>query len=235
MDEHAAPAVPAGEPAVPAGELAVPAAEPVVGPSTIDGPPAPATARDDEQLRDVGLVERVRAGELEAFNRLVDLYQDYLFAVAYRVLADRDHAADAVQDAFLHAYRHLGGYRGGSFRSWLTRIAVNACMDLLRAKRRRPSQPFPDLEDESWEPRAPEDQEPEARAARAARARALSEALQRITHDQRAAIVLYDVEGYDYEEIAILTGVSLGTVKSRIHRGRHALRALLEGDMELFR
>ncbi len=63
----------------------------------------------------------------------------------------------------------------------------------------------------------------------------MSAALQRITADQRAAIVLYDVEGYDYDEIATLTGVSLGTVKSRIHRGRLALRALLEGEMELFR
>ena len=192
-------------------------------------------AHADEQVRDLGLVKRVRAGELDAFNRLVEAYQDYLFGVAYRILSDRDHAADAVQDAFLHAFRRLEGYRGGSFRSWLTRIGVNACMDLLRAKRRRPSQPFPDLEDESWEPRAPEDEGPEARAARAARARALSEALLRITADQRAAIVLYDVEGYDYEEIAVLTGVSLGTVKSRIHRGRLALRTLLEGDMELFR
>ena len=192
-------------------------------------------AHADEQVRDLGLVERVRAGELDAFDRLVEAYQDYLFGVAYRILSDRDHAADAVQDAFLHAFRRLEGYRGGSFRSWLTRIGVNACMDLLRAKRRRPSQPFPDLEDESWEPRAPEDEGPEARAARAARARALSEALLRITADQRAAIVLYDVEGYDYEEIAVLTGVSLGTVKSRIHRGRLALRTLLEGDMELFR
>jgi len=203
--------------------------------SRVDDPVAPADLRDEDQRRDLALVQRVRTGELEAFNRLVELYQDYLFGVAYRILADRDHAADAVQDALLHAYRHLEGYRGGSFRSWVTRIGVNACMDLLRARRRRPSQPFPDLEDESWEPRAPDDQQPEARSARAARARALAEALQRITHDQRAAIVLYDVEGYDYEEIAALTGVSLGTVKSRIHRGRLALRALLEGDMELFR
>lgn len=192
-------------------------------------------AHNEKQVRDLGIVERVRGGELEAFNRLVELYQDYLFGIAYRILTDRDHAADAVQDAFLHAYRHLATYRGGSFRSWLTRIGVNACMDLLRAKRRRPSQPFPELDDESWEPRAPEDDDPEARATASARARALSEALGRIAHDQRVAIVLYDVEGYDYQEIANLTGVSLGTVKSRIHRGRLALRALLQGRMELFR
>jgi RNA polymerase sigma-70 factor, ECF subfamily len=208
LDEHAAPAVAPGEP---------------VTESTL---PKPATARDEEQARDLEIVQRVGAGELVAFNRLVDLYQDYLFGVAFRILSDRDQAADAVQDAFLHAYRHIGSYRGGSFRSWLTRIGVNACMDLLRAKRRRPSQPFPELEDDSWEPRAPAEHEPEARAARTAQARALSQALGRITLEQRTAIVLYDVEGYDYEEIA---------VKSRIHRGRLALRAFLAGDMELFR
>jgi RNA polymerase sigma-70 factor (ECF subfamily) len=217
LDEHAAPAVAPGEP---------------VAESTL---PAPATAREEDQARDLEIAGRVQAGELAAFNRLVELYQDYLFGVAYRILSDRDQAADAVQDAFLHAYRHLGSYRGGSFRSWLTRIGVNACMDMLRSKRRRPTQPFPELDDDSWEPRAPAEHEPEARAARTAQARSLSQALGRITAEQRTAIVLYDVEGYDYEEIAVMTEVSLGTVKSRIHRGRLALRAFLSGDMELFR
>jgi len=216
LDEHAAPTH-----AVPGDDA--------IGPG-----PVPSAA-DEAHDRDVALVERARSGENEAFNRLVDLYQDYLFGLAFRILSDRDQAADAVQDALLHAYRHLGAYRGGSFRGWLTRIGVNACMDLLRAKRRRPSQPFPDLEDESWEPSAPPEQDPEARAQAAARARVLREALRRIAHDQRVAIVLFDVEGYDYAEIAVITGVSLGTVKSRIHRGRLALRALLADQMELFR
>jgi RNA polymerase sigma-70 factor (ECF subfamily) len=200
---------------------------------TTDEPAGPARV-DEAQARDIRIVEQVRGGEVAAFNRLVDLYQDYLFGVAFRILTDRDLAADAVQDAFLHAYQRLDGYRGGAFRSWLTRIGVNACMDILRSKRRRPSQPFPDLDDDSWEPRAPDDAESEARATASAQRRALSEALARITHDQRVAIVLYDVEGFDYEEIAVMTDVSLGTVKSRIHRGRLALRELLRGQMELF-
>jgi RNA polymerase sigma-70 factor (ECF subfamily) len=193
------------------------------------------THRAEEQARDLALVERVRAGEVVAFDRLVDLYQDHLYGVAFRILGDRDHAADASQEAFLHAYRHLSGFRGGSFRSWLTRIGVNACMDLLRARRRRPSHPYPELEDEAWEPAASEGEEPESRAVSAARGRILAEALMRLTADQRTAILLYDVEGYDYQEIAEITSVSLGTVKSRIHRGRLALRALLEEHMELFR
>jgi RNA polymerase sigma-70 factor (ECF subfamily) len=222
MDEHADPATFEGA-----------VEEPDATPDEPDADRATSVAAD-AQSRDFAIVEQVRGGEHAAFNRLVDLYQDYLFGLSFRILTDRDLAADAVQDAFLHAYQRLDGYRGGAFRSWLTRIGVNACMDILRAKRRRPSQPYPELDDDSWEPRAPDDLEPEARAAASARSRALSEALNRITHDQRAAIVLYDVEGFDYEEIATMTGVSLGTVKSRIHRGRLALRELLRGQTELF-
>ena len=108
-------------------------------------------------------------------------------------------------------------------------------MDAQRARRRRPVQPYPELEDESWQPPAGEDADPERQVMTAERERVLSDALARITDDQRAAIVLFDVQGYDYAEIAEMTGVSLGTVKSRIHRGRLALRGLLEDRMELFR
>ncbi len=136
---------------------------------------------------------------------------------------------------FFSAYRNLSSFRGGSVRSWLNRIAVNAAMDLQRARRRRPVQPYPELEDEAWQPPAGEETDPERIAVTVERTRVLSEALTAITDDQRIAIVLFDVEGYDYGEIARMTGVSLGTVKSRIHRGRLALRHLLEGRMELFR
>jgi RNA polymerase sigma-70 factor (ECF subfamily) len=152
-----------------------------------------------------------------------------------RMVPDRDQASDAVQEAFFSAYRNLRSFRGGIVRSWLTRIAVNAAMDLQRAKRRRPVQPYPELEDEAWQPPAAIDADPEWTTLRTERTRALSAALDGITPDQRTAIVLFDVEGYDYNEIAAMTGVSLGTVKSRIHRGRLALRGLLEGRMELFR
>ena len=129
----------------------------------------------------------------------------------------------------------FGSFRGGSLRSWLARIAVNAAIDLQRARKRRPVQPYPELEDETWQPPAGDEADPEATVTRAERAHVLSEALGWITPDQRAAIVLFDVEGFDYGEIAEMTGVSLGTVKSRIHRGRLALRGLLADRMELFR
>jgi RNA polymerase sigma-70 factor (ECF subfamily) len=194
------------------------------------------TVTDDPvQRRDLILIERARGGDLDAFNDLVVCYQDYLFALVVRMVPDRDQASDAVQEAFFSAYRNLGTFRGGSVRSWLSRICVNAAMDAQRAKKRRPVQPYPELEDDSWQPRAGDEVDPLRIAVGGERTKILKEALALITPDQRAAIVLFDVEGYDYAEIAVMTDVSLGTVKSRIHRGRLALRALLQDRMELFR
>ena len=194
-----------------------------------------AAADDPVRGRALTLIERARTGDLDAFNDLVGLYQDQLFALVARMVPDRDQASDVVQEAFFSAYRHLGSFRGGSVKSWLSRIAVNAAMDLQRARRRRPVQPYPEFEDESWQPPAGEDADPERLVVGAERSRALAAALAQITADQRTAIVLFDVQGFDYGEIARLTGVSLGTVKSRMHRGRLALRGLLADRMELFR
>ena len=190
---------------------------------------------DPVQRRDLILIERARTGDLDAFNDLVTLYQDSLFALVVRMVPDRDQAADAVQEAFFSAYRNLTSFRGGSVKSWLNRICVNAAMDTQRARKRRPVQPYPELEDESWQPPAGPEADPLRTAMHGERSRVLQAALATITPDQRYAIVLFDVEGYDYQEIADLTGVSLGTVKSRIHRGRLALRDRLEGSLGLFR
>ncbi len=198
--------------------------------------PAPAFRHNEEyQSRDRSLVAAALEGNLDAFNRLVELYQDMLYGICVRVVGDRDTAGDAVQEAFFSAYRNLARFRGDSFRSWLTRIAVNAATDILRNRKRRPADPFPEWEDDSWQPPSDESESPERIAVDRQRSRVIAEALTGITQDQRNAIVLYDVEGYDYQEIAEMTGVSLGTVKSRIHRGRLALRDLLAPEMELLR
>lgn len=205
-----------------------------VAPVVQDARPSEAV-EDPIQRRDLILLERARDGSLDAFNDLVECYQDHLFALVARMVPDRDQAGDAVQEAFFSAYRNMRGFRGGSVRSWLSRIAINAAMDQQRLKKRRPAQPYPELEDESWQPPAGEDADPVRTAMQGERTRVLNGALGSITPDQRQAIVLFDVEGYDYAEIAELTGVSLGTVKSRIHRGRLALRERLEGSLGLFR
>jgi RNA polymerase sigma-70 factor (ECF subfamily) len=191
--------------------------------------------READRQRDLRLVERALAGELDAFNTLVVLYQDYLHALTTRLIGDREAADDAVQEAFFSAYRNLRSFRGEAFRAWLTRIAINAATDVLRVRQRRPTQPYPELDDGSWEPRADGSVEPEREAVRRAQAQALSTALRQLTDGQRTSILLFDVEGFDYPEIAAMTGVSLGTVKSRIHRGRLALRDLLGDAVELFR
>src|SRR5262245_34912366 len=202
--------------------------------------PAPTSSADRaridfERARDKALVEVALGGDLDAFDRLVEFHQDHLFGVAFRVVGDREAAADAVQEAFLSAYRNLSRFHGDSFRSWLTRIVVNAATDLLTHRKRRSADPFPEWEDEQWQPPADESEGPERTAIVRQRSRTIAEALARITEDQRIAIVLFDVEGYDYQEIAEMTGVSLGTVKSRIHRGRLALRDLLVDHMDLLR
>jgi RNA polymerase sigma-70 factor (ECF subfamily) len=191
--------------------------------------------RGPENARDRALVEQALGGSLEAFDQLVVLYQDYLFAMTVRVVRDRDAAEDAVQEAFFSAYRNLDRFSGSSFRAWLTRIAINAARDILRKRKRRPSEPYPEWEDDSWQPPAPAAEGPEQVTLAAQQRAAIGRAMATINDDQRTAIVLYDVQGYDYGEIAELTGVSVGTVKSRIHRGRLALRELLGERMELFR
>ncbi len=193
------------------------------------------TADDAAARRDLALVERAAAGDPSAFNDLVVLHQDHLWALVVRLVPDPDQAQDAVQEAFFSAYRHLRSFRGGSVRSWLSRIAINAAMDTQRYRKRRPVQPYPELEDEDWQPPTGPEADPEGHVLAVERSRVLAGAMAQITDDQRTAIVLFDVEGYDYAEIAALTGVSLGTVKSRIHRGRLALRELLIERMEIFR
>jgi RNA polymerase sigma-70 factor (ECF subfamily) len=205
------------------------------GPLNVEDLRSTTVPDDPVQRRDLILLERARAGDLDAFNDLVVCYQDQLFGLIVRMVPDRDQASDCVQEAFFSAYRNMAGFRGGVVRSWLNRIAINAAMDIQRARKRRPSQPYPELEDESWQPPAGEDADPVTTALTTERHRAINDALATITDDQRAAIVLFDVEGFDYAEIAEMTGVSLGTVKSRIHRGRLALRDRLADRMELFR
>ena len=194
-----------------------------------------AERRRDEAARDQRLVERSLAGDLDAFNELVGHYQDFLFGLTYRVVRDRDAAADAVQEAFFSAFRNLDRFHGSTFRAWLSRIAINAATDVLRLRKRRPADPYPEWEDDAWQPPTGPADDPEQQATHRARARAILTAMESITDDQRRAILLFDVEGFDYQEIADITRVSLGTVKSRIHRGRLALRDLLADQMELLR
>ena len=162
-------------------------------------------------------------------------YQSACYGLAWRLLGDPDQAADATQDAFIHAYRAIGAYRGGIFRSWLLRITANASYDILRRQQRRPIEPA--AGSGRGRTRAAGPDRPPIRMSRPAvpeMYRHLEHALARLPEDQRTAIVLCDVYGMDYNEVAAMTGSALGTVKSRIHRGRLRLRELLAEHKELF-
>jgi len=197
-------------------------------PPTVEDLRSTTVPDDPVQRRDLILLERARDGDLDAFNDLVVLYQDQLFALVVRMVPDRDQASDCVQEAFFSAFRNMTSFRGGSVKSWLNRICVNAAMDTQRARKRRPAQPYPELEDESWQPPAGEDADPERTAVLAERTRALGVALASITDDQRSAIVLYDIEGYSHAEIAEMTGIAEGTSKAQLFRARHLLREKLD-------
>lgn len=180
------------------------------------------------------VIARARTGDGPAFTRLMLHYQSACYGLAWRLLGDADQAADAVQDAMLHAYNAIGSHRGGQFRSWLLRITANASYDILRRAQRRPSVALPDPDEGEPELADARAVDPLAEVGRSTMYAALDQALQLLPADQRIAVVLCDVYGMDYNEVAAATSSALGTVKSRIHRGRLRLRDLLAEHRELF-
>jgi RNA polymerase sigma-70 factor (ECF subfamily) len=166
------------------------------------------------------LLARSRAGDLHAFEHLVRLYQDRIYNLAYRITGNHEDASDAAQDAFVRAFQALARFREeAAFSTWLYRIATNAALDLVR---RRPV--MPPVEVSVHHP-SPDD--PEREAARREVGRRLQDALANIPVEFRAAVVLCDLQGLPYEAIAHVLHVPIGTVRSRISRGREALRAQL--------
>ncbi len=198
--------------------------------------PQPAATRRTAPLPDEeALVARAVAGDRGAFARLVEHYQSACYGLAWRLLNDAEMAADATQDAFVHAFDAIDRYRGGAFRSWMLRITANAAYDILRRAQRRPTQALPDPAEGEAELADHGLPAPSDEAARGEMYRHLDAALRLLPEDQRTAVVLADVYGMDYHQVASLTSSALGTVKSRIHRGRLRLRELLAEQRELFR
>lgn len=190
-------------------------------------------------MDEIALVNSAMKGELDAFNRLVLAYQDMAYNVAYRILLDEDLAADATQIAFLSAYKNLRMFRGGSFKAWVLRMVTNSCYDELRRKQRRPTTPIEPVNEEDGEEidspdwLASDDPSPEATLEQAEVEHAIEHCLKRLTPDFRAVVVLVDVQGMDYDEVARAIGSPLGTVKSRLARARLHMRDCLRGFEEL--
>lgn len=198
-----------------------PAAEPV-------SPSLDAEAAIDERL-----VRAAQRGDLPSYNTLVTRHERAVYAVCYRLLRDVQSAEDATQDTFVKAWSSLASFRGGAVRPWLLTIATNRGYDLLRGKARRPADSL-DAElvetEPQWTSQSDGVEHPEAFAARTELGSYLERALDTLPGDQRTVIILSDIHGHTYDEIAAITGTAVGTVKSRISRGRSRLRDVLTAD-----
>jgi RNA polymerase sigma-70 factor (ECF subfamily) len=180
-------------------------------------------------------LEAAQRGDVMAFNELVLTYQTTVFNVALRTLGHPEDAADATQETFLSAYRAIEEFRGGSFKAWLLRIAVNTCYDVLRRRQRRPSTSLEVVLEETGDTPHLADRQvgPERAALGAETVAVIEKALQTLPDDQRTIVVLCDVQGLSYEEAADIEGIALGTVKSRLSRARARLRQFLVDHGEL--
>jgi RNA polymerase sigma-70 factor, ECF subfamily len=177
-------------------------------------------------LGDAELLARHVAGDPEAFGELVRRHRDRLWAVALRTLGDREEAADAVQDALVSAFRSAHTFRGQSaVTTWLHRITVNACLDRVRRAASRRTAPIAD--EANFESLMEPHESAEAPAERGELHRELLAALATLPVEQRAALVLVDMQGYPVAEAAAVLNVPTGTVKSRCARGRARLLPLL--------
>jgi len=179
-----------------------------------------------EHISDATLLSRHVSGDRDAFAELVRRHRDRLWAVALRTLGDREEAADAVQDALVSAFRSAHTFRGQSaVTTWLHRITVNACLDRARKAASRRTAPVSDAE--RFEALLEPHESAEAPAERGELHRELAVALATLPAEQRAALVLVDMQGYPVAEAAAVLGVAPGTVKSRCARGRARLLPLL--------
>ncbi len=188
-------------------------------------------------MDELGLLKAAQRGDTASFNQLVRAYQALVYRTAYRVLGDAPSAEDATQDAFVSAFKNIRNYRGGSFKAWLLRIVTNACYDQLRVKRRRPTASLDALLLTPDDPAPGIDQVAPISPHDVAEQRELNAAIQQglatLPTDQRVTLVLVDIEGFSYEEVAVSTNANVGTVKSRLSRARAHLRDFLLAQEEL--
>jgi RNA polymerase sigma-70 factor (ECF subfamily) len=204
-----------------------------------DGASFPETPdqRASRRAEDERWVAAARAGDTKAFGRLVERYQRRVYALSFGILRQREDAWDVAQEAFVKAYRNLDRFAGeAAFYTWLYRIAYNLSLDVLRSRGRRElvglDEHNPALEQAIRDEARPDDAPPNELFARRETARAVQKAMERLSEKHRAIIVLREVEGLSYEEMAEVLGISKGTVMSRLFHARKNLQALLRPLLE---
>jgi len=185
------------------------------------------------------LLDKARKGDAEAFGILIKDQEQRAFNLAYRFLKNAEDAEDVAQEAFLRAFKSIKKFKGqSSFSTWLYRIVHNMCIDFLRSKQNKVTDSIDkpiryDGEELAWQ--IPDDTNSPAEISENAEMKGLvRQALAELPEEQRMAVILRDLQGFSYQEIADISGVGMGTVKSRINRGRLALKELVLGKGELF-
>lgn len=179
------------------------------------------------------LILSAQRGDMQAFNALILSHQDMLYRIALRIVHDECIAEDALQEAMIHAFRHLRTFRGGNFKSWLARVTVNASYDELRRGKRHQGTPLELFTSDGEEVESPDWMRdpaagPEDRAEMSELQMALHRCIRSLMPDYRLMVILVDMEGMSYEEAAQVTRVPVGTVKSRLARARMQLQKSLQ-------
>jgi RNA polymerase sigma-70 factor, ECF subfamily len=189
-------------------------------------------------MDEIALIKSAQSGELDAFNTLILHYQDSVFNTALRILGDEDQAQDAAQEAFISAFQSITSFRGGSFKAWLMRTVTNACYDELRRQKRRPTTPLEPETNDGEEIDSPKwmadtNMTPSQKAEADELEHAIQHCLNALPTEFRSVVVLADIQGMDYSEVATTARVPLGTIKSRLARARLRLRECLRSFEEL--
>lgn len=180
------------------------------------------------------LILRASGGDASAFNRLMEQHERRMYAVALRMCQNREDAQDCLQEAMLRIYRSIGSFKfQSSFSTWAYRITMNTCLDELRRKKNKQNASLDSLLEVGFSP-SDGINAPEQQAIQSDLRRTLHNAIGELPEDMRSAIVLRDLQGMAYEEIAQALDVNVGTIKSRISRGREKLREKLKNFAELF-
>ena len=189
-------------------------------------------------MDETALIHSAQNGDLDSFNTLILHYQDSVFHTALRILGDEDLAEDAAQEAFISAFRSISTFRGGSFKAGLMRTVTNACYDELRRQKRRPTTPLEPETSDGEEMDSPKwladpNMTPAERSEADELEHAVQHCLDALPMEFRTVVVMADIQGMDYSEVATASKVPLGTIKSRLARARLRLRECLRGFEEL--
>ena len=180
------------------------------------------------------LISRAARGDGQAFEQLMSSQENRMYAVALRMCSNREDAQDCVQEAMIRVYKSMSTFKGqSSFSTWVYRITMNSCLDELRRHKSRSAVSLDVMVENGYAP-TDEDDTPERHSIRNEQRRVIEKAIVSLPEDMRAAIVLRDLQGCSYEQIAEILGANVGTIKSRISRGREKLRGVLMSQPELF-